>query len=133
MIHLASLETTNSKLAAALTAVGIPLKKSKPVQIMTGTKGGDRVAYFFEAKSPCGLYDTKELMLAWENEEWHRRNPEHPFAYLKVGMQNLERLNEYCRKGTPIAFVSRGSKVAFLSVKSSDELQQKVFTELKRP
>jgi hypothetical protein len=132
MIHLASLETTNSKLAAALTAVGIPLKKSKPVQIVTGGKGPDRVAYFFEAKSPCGAYDTKELMLAWENDEWHARNPEHPFAYLKVGMQNLDRLNEYCRKGTPIAYVQRGSKIAFLSLNASDDLQKKVFAELKR-
>lgn len=132
MIHLASLETTNSKLAAALCAVGIPLLKSKPVQIVTGGKGGDRIAYFFEAQSPCGAYKTKELMLAWENEHWHRINPEHPFAYLKVAMENLERLNEYCRKGTPVAYVTRGSKIAFLSLNAPDQLQKKVFTELKR-
>lgn len=137
MIHLGSLETTNSKLAAALCAVGIPLRKQrgdlKPVQIVTGGKGGDRVAFFFEDQSPCGAYKTKELMLAWENEHWHRNNPEHPFAYLKVAMENLERLNEYCRKGTPMAYVTRGSKIAFLSLNAPDQLQQKVFTELKRP
>jgi hypothetical protein len=132
MIHLASLETSNTKLAAALTAVGIPLKKEKPVQIITGAKGPDRVAFFFEPISPCGLYKTKELMLAWDDERWHVRNPEHPFAYLKVAFQNMERLTDYCRKGTPIAFVQKGSKLAFLSLKASDDLQKKVFKELNR-
>ena len=75
---------------------------------------------------------TKELILAWDDEGWHTRNPEHPFAYLKVAFQNFERLTDYCRKGTPIAFVTKGSKIAFLSLNASDQLQEKVFKELNR-
>jgi hypothetical protein len=132
MIHLANLETSNTKLAAALTAVGIPMKKEKPVQIITGGRGADRVAFFFEAISPCGLYHTRELMLAWDDEGWHLRNPEHPFAYLRVAFQNMERLTDYCRQGTPIGFVTKGSKIAFMSLNASGELQKKVFKELNR-
>ena len=131
MIHLASLETTNTKLAAALCAVGIPLRKDYPVRLLTGDRG-DRHCFFFESVSPCGLYKTAELILAWDDPEWHRRNPEHPFAYLQVAFQNQERLNDYIKKGTRIAAVAKGSKIAFISLHASDTLQKKVFTELSR-
>ena len=129
-IFLRNLETTNTKLAAALSAVGIPLHSKTPVRRITGGKG-DQVAYFFFSVSPCGQYHTEELMKAWDDEAWHLKNPDHPFAYLRVAFQNMERLRDYINRSVPIASITKGSKIAFISLKASDELQQKVFKELK--
>lgn len=131
LIHLNALETTNTKLAAALCAVGIPLRKDTPVRLMTGLRG-DSHCFFFEAQSACGDYKTDELIKAWDNKEWHLRNPEHPFAYLKVAFDNAERLTDYIKKGTRIATVTRGSKFGFLSLAASDTAQKRFFDELKR-
>lgn len=130
MIHLSQLETTNTKLAAALCAVGIPLRKNVPVRRITGDRG-DQLCFFFEENSPCGLYRTGPLIKAWDDAAWHQKNPEHPFAYLKVAFQNWERLRDYAKNSVPIAAVQHGSKIAFLSLHASDALQKKVFTELR--
>jgi hypothetical protein len=131
LIHLNPLETSNTKLAAALCAVGIPLRKETPVRLMAGDRG-DSHCFFFQEQSPCGEYKTAELIKAWNDREWHLRNPEHPFAYLKVAFENHERLTDYVKKGSRIATVTRGSKFGFLSLDASDVAQKRFFTELKR-
>lgn len=130
-IFLPGLETSNTDLAAALCAVGIPLKKGDPVKILTG-QGGDRHTFFFEERSECGRYVTDELIKAWNDPTWHERNPEHAFAYVKVAFENRRRLLDYIKSRVPIAAVKQGNKVAFLSVNASDEIQRKVFAQLKR-
>ena len=129
-IHLTKLETTNTQLAAALSAVGIPLRKETPVRLITGDR--DQHAFFFEEISPCGLYKTEELIRAWNDKDWHERNPEHPFAYLKVAFQNHARLTDYVKSGVRIAAITRGHKIAFVSLNASKALQDKVFSELER-
>lgn len=124
-----STETTNTDLAAALAAVGIPLRKNNPVRLLTG-HGGERKAFFFEETSPCGKFRTLELIRAWNDKEWHRQHPEHPFAYIKVAMQNRQRLLDYVRSATPIFVAEKHGKMAFLSVNASPELEQKVFRKL---
>ena len=132
MHHLpGSLETTNTSLAASLCAIGIPLRKGNPCRLITGDRG-DRHCYFFEAQSTCGLYRTVEMIRAWNDPEFHRKNPEHPLAYLKVAFENRSRLIDYIKRGTRIAAVEKGSKVAFIPLNASDELQRKVFAELYR-
>ena len=128
-IFLNSLETNNTDLAAALCAVGIPLRKANPVKVLTG-EGGDRHVFFFEERSECGLYRTAELIQAWNDEAWHIRNPEHAFAYLKVAFENRKRLLDYVKSRVPIAAVKKGNKVAFLSLRANDDIQRKVFAKL---
>jgi hypothetical protein len=125
------LETSNTKLAAALSAVGIPLRSESPVRLMTGLRG-DTHCFFFQEQSPCGQYRTIELIAAWDNKEWHLKHPDHPFAFLKVAFENAERLTDYIKKGTRIAAVTRGSKIGFLSLAASDTAQAIFFKELKR-
>lgn len=119
-------------LAAALSAVGVPLRAGHhAIRMVTGDTG-DRHCYFFQEQSPCGLYKTMELIRAWDDPDWHERNPEHPFAYILVAFRNRERLTDYIRKGVPTAAVKKGTKIAFLPLNASDQLQRKVFTELNR-
>lgn len=128
---LGELETSNTKLAAALTAVGIPLRKNNPVKIITGDSGEKR-CFFFAPVSPCGMYKTHELIRAWNDPEWHLKNPEHPFAYVKVAFDNFERLRDYIKQGVPTVCVKKGHKFAFLSLNAPDSLQQQVFSRLNR-
>jgi hypothetical protein len=131
MFHLSSLETTNSKLAGALAAVGIPLRVDTPVKRLTG-HGGDRFCFFFQEISPCGQFKTKELILAWNDEDWHTRNPHHPFAYIKVAFQNKEALTDYVNKQVPTYCADKNGKLAFLPITASAELEKKVFQKLKK-
>jgi hypothetical protein len=90
------------------------------------------VAFFFEPVSPCGQFVTAELILAWDDPEWHIRNPEHPFAYQKTAFSNHERLLDWIKKKIPIVAVKRGSKIAFLTRDAHPEIQRRVFNELAR-
>lgn len=131
LINLSPLETANTKLAAALCAVGIPLRKETPVRLMAGGRG-DSHCFFFQPHSPCGNYNTVELIKAWDDKAWHLRHPEHPFAFLKVAFDNQERLRDYILRGERIAIVEKGSKFGFLSVRASDAAQKVFFKELNR-
>lgn len=133
MFHLPSCETTNTDLAAALASVGIPLVKECPVRVMTGAvKGGSRYCFFFESQSPCGNYKTDELIKAWDDKEWHRQHPQHPFAYVKVAMQNRARLLDYVKSQVPIFVAEKNGKIAFLSLNASPATEQAVFQRLNK-
>lgn len=131
LINLDPLETSNTKLAAALSAVGIPLRKDCPVRLLTGAKG-DSHCFFFQPHSLCGQYNTVELIRAWTDRTWHINHPEHPFAFLKVAFENQERLLDYVKKGTRIFAETKGSKIGFLSLDANDTAQKIFFKELNK-
>ncbi|MEO5712163.1 MAG: hypothetical protein ABIT37_01635 [Luteolibacter sp.] len=127
----ASLETTNTKLAGCLSSCGIKLRKGNEFMQLMGDRG-EQTCWFFEEKSPCGQYDTSALIAAWDDKEWHEKNPEHPFAYMKVAFDNAERLTDFARRSIPTVAVAKGKKVAYLSLNASDSLQKEIFTKLNK-
>ena len=52
--HLSSTATSNTALAAALSAVGIPLAEKPLVRVVGDGIRGERVIWFFEPQSACG-------------------------------------------------------------------------------
>jgi hypothetical protein len=132
VFHLSSLETTNTELAAALAAVGIPMDPICPIRILTGA-GGDRHCFFFQEKSPCGNYKTDDLIRAWNDPDWHRTHPEHPFAYVKVAFKNKHGLVDYVKRGVPTFVAEKHGKIAFIPLSASSDLEQKVFKKLNHP
>ena len=84
--HISSTSTSNTCLAAALSAVGIPLAPKPFVRVVGDGIRGERVVWFFEPQSEDGKFQTKELIQAWHDDAWHHCNPEHPFAYIKCAM-----------------------------------------------
>lgn len=125
-----TLQTTNTDLASCLCAVGIPLMKNQPIKELVGDRKA--IAFFFEPVSPCGLYHTQELILAWDDKEWHLKHPEHPFAYLKTAFQNRARLRDMIKGNVPTVVVKRGDKFAFLSLHAEPKLVDDTMRELKR-
>jgi hypothetical protein len=124
--------TTNTLLAAALSAVGIPFHRTRASAIVTGDgiRGNHRITWYFEARSLCGKYSTKELIAAWDDRDWHQRNPEHPFAYIKCASQNHQRLIDHLKQDTPLGLVRKGDKVALVSMNASQHVQDVIFSKL---
>jgi len=129
---LQSSGTTNTMLAAALTAMGIPLHTERPFSVATGDGivGDHRVTFYFEQVSICGQYSTAELLAAWEDREWHDKHPEHPFAYIKCAMQNYGRLLDKLKKEAPIGVIRKHKKLALISLNASQHLQDLILRRL---
>ncbi len=121
--HFSSTATSNTVLAAALSAVGIPLAEKPFVRVVGDGIRGERVVWFFEPQSPFGKYLTAELIAAWSDHAWHIANPEHPFAYIKAALMNREALVTKIKQDVPIACISRHGKFAFLPLNASPQTQ----------
>ena len=121
--HLSSTATSNTCLAAALTAVGIPLAEKPFVRVVGDGIRGERTVWFFETQSHCGKFDTKALIEAWHNDAWHLANPEHPFAYIKCALLNRERLVDKVKQDVPLACVKRWGKIAFIPLDASPSVE----------
>lgn len=123
--------TTNTLLAAALSAIGIPFS-TRASSIVTGDSiaGSGRITWYFEPRSACGQYSTAELINAWDDKGWHARNPEHPFAYIKCAMQNYSRLIDHLKHDVPIGLVKHRGKIALVSLNASQSLQDSIFRKL---
>jgi hypothetical protein len=121
--HLSSTATSNTALAAALSAVGLPVAAKPLVRVVGDGIRGERVIWFFEPQSPCGKYKTSELITAWSDNSWHMANPEHPFAYIKAALVNRESLVTKIKQNVPLACISRRGKFAFLPLDASPQTE----------
>ena len=121
--HISSTATSNTALAAALSAVGIPLADKPLVRVVGDGIRGERVIWFFEPQSQCGKYRTSELITAWSDNAWHIANPEHPFAYIKAALVNRESLVTKIKQDVPLACISRRGKFAFLPLNASPQTE----------
>ena len=121
--HLSSTATSNTALAAALAAVGIPLAEKPFVRVVGDGIRGERVIWFFEPQSRCGKYATSALIAAWSDNGWHIANPEHPFAYIKAALVNRESLVTKIKQDVPLACISRRGKFAFLPLDATPQTE----------
>ena len=117
--HISSTATSNTCLAAALTAVGIPLAEKPFVRLIGDGIRGERTVWFFEPQSADNRFQTKELIEAWNDDAWHLANPEHPFAYIKCALMNRQRLVDKVKQDVPLACVKRRGKIAFIPLDAS--------------
>ena len=121
-LHVEDLE-----LAAALLACGVPLWKDMPIQ-----RSAERLAFFFMPASPCGLFNARQLMLAWQDRSWHEAHPEHPFAYLSCVFENRRRLLREIRQKQPLAVFVRAGLPHFLSLNADAKTESLFMKELKK-
>ena len=122
------LQTDDLELAAALLACGLPLWRDFPME----RREGSRLSFFFMPASPCGAFHTRELMLAWQQADWHEQNPEHPLAYVRCVFENRRRLVRLLRGTTPTACFHRGGFPQFLTVNADPAVEKSFMTELNK-
>lgn len=84
----------NTQLAAALVAVGIPLRKDPPYTYRIEKK--QRIIFWhFESQDSTGMFQTLELVKAWKKDlQWMAENPMHPFAFAMASQKVFRILNE---------------------------------------
>ena len=137
-----SLQTDDLELASSLLSCGVPLWKELPVKRVDGD-----LSFFFMPASPCGLFQTRELMLAWQDPNWFKVDPEtstarltgwfenrldHPFTYLRCFFENRRELMREIRAKAPMAVFRRAGYFHFLS-SDCDARTESLFTkELKK-
>lgn len=107
------LETTNTDLAACLSALGIPLRKECPVRKLEGDRGR-QLCFFFEEQSKDGRFQTAEMIAAFQDITFIEKFPEHPMAYLAAAYRNRARLLDYTKSNVPMMVIERGRKMAFV-------------------
>ena len=119
---------TNTLLAAALTAVGIPFDTQRGLHQVRGDgiASGGRFTYYFAEQSLDGRHKTAELIAAWENPKWHLANPEHPFAYIKCALLNRERLVDMIKQDSPLTMLRHHGKIALVGLHASQATQDAV-------
>lgn len=128
--HLSSNATSNTALAAALSAVGIPLAEKPFIRVMGEGPNGQRTIWFFEPQSADGRFATRDLIAAWDDNAWHLANPEHPFAYIKCALKNREHLVDKVKQNTPLGCIRRGGKIAYLPLDASPRTEELILRQL---
>ncbi len=127
--HFSDTATSNTTLAAALTAMGIPLSDRPFIKVAEdGLR--ERTVWFFEPQSECGKYKTKALIEAWSDDAWHLKNPEHPFSYIKCALINRERLVDKVKSNAPLACIRRNGKIAFIPLDASLRTEEMFLRQL---
>lgn len=94
--------TTDTRLASALSAVGIPFHEKQPYDHLE-KDGKEWVQWNFEPLSKCGSYVTYDLIKAWKDDEkWLSENAEdHPFAIAMRALHIREFLVDGIKRNNP--------------------------------
>lgn len=100
-------QTTNTDLAAAMATFGIPLNQDRPVQVFVGDN--ERIAFYFETASPCGLYTTKESMALWDDPALDSTRPKHAMSYMRIALRSRPKLLDYAHRRARIGIATRSA------------------------
>jgi hypothetical protein len=78
--------TANTRAAAALYALDVPLDLQRTLTSMAGDGiNGVRITWHFAESSPTGDSSAK-MLKAWDDQEWARANPDCPLVNIKAGL-----------------------------------------------
>lgn len=91
---------SDKRLAAALMAMGIPLRKDVPSMTIRSADGQLRTTFYFEDKCSEGEFSTGALIAAWSKDlDFIKANPRHPFTYAIAALKNYGNILEGLKKG----------------------------------
>lgn len=119
-------EITNLSLVACLLSLGIPFVEETPFCTLR-THDGTKTLFYLQESSPDGRWNTKELVKAWDNPQYHSENPECPFAYVKCAFSNRDGLLDHVKQGLSLAVLEKNGKLVVISKSATPEFQKKIF------
>jgi hypothetical protein len=120
--------TNNIKIASALCAIGIPLRKTDPVTWVRQEKNGkphDQYTFWFDAPRAEveGLLNASYEFL----NNWKYTLPEkHPLYLVLAALYNREILLKLMRDSTPFVQVEKGGKTLLMPVNASPYLKKEM-------
>jgi hypothetical protein len=97
---------------------------TQPFQYIEKEDGSRYCQWQFQPKSKDGRFNTKELMDAWFDEDWHDNNSEHPFAYCISALRNREFLLDVLKDRNPTVVIKHDGKTWY--VPKNGEVHQKL-------
>lgn len=71
-----------------------------------------------------------EFLKRWTDREWVKANPDHPIAFMKCLMENVNALRNQIKEASPVIKVTRGGRAAFIPAKASEEERAKLLAKL---
>ena len=124
-----------SQLIAALAALGIPLDANCPYQ-ETRELVDDReqrvVTWAIKPESACERFVTQAMIRAWNDAEFVRNNPEHPFSYIKAAFENHARILESIASQAPLALIRKGKRMALIPMDATPERREELLAALEK-
>ncbi len=123
------IETNDLALASALLALGIPFHDETPF-IKTRSTRGEQFTFFFQEVSNCGNFKTLQMIAAWNDQDFHLNNPEHPLSYIRCAYKNKEGLLDKVNQNLDLVVIEKNGKMVIISKNASKDLQEKVFSQL---
>jgi len=117
-LSFTSLRTPDTNLASALVTLGIPLQE-RPV--CSVENGNEQFIFFFEDKSDCGEFNTRDMIEAWYDDEFIENNPKHPMAFLKQGFLNRKLLLDDIMSRKKMIVITKGNKTLIAPEDTSEE------------
>jgi hypothetical protein len=122
--------TQDTKLLAALTAMGVPLG-TPPCLPTFDEHGRERWQYNLGLETIDGKFTTRQLIGFWADENFVARNPDHPFAYICACLKNYRSLQDAIKQIRPLAQVRKGRSIALIHVDAPDRTQELILGGLR--
>lgn len=119
--------TADIRLVAALTAMGVPCDENH-----ASVAAGDTRLWRISDVSNCGKYKTSDLIVFWRDSQFHVRNPQHPFAFVKAALWNHKMLVEAVKQDRALIQIRKGDSIAFLHPDCSAETERKILSQFTR-
>ena len=89
-------------LAAAMLAIGIPLRKDPPFEHVKKKDGTEIITYNFFPSTEDGDVTAGECIEAWKRDlDWIKENPQHPFTFAMCAVKNLISFDEHAATNVP--------------------------------
>lgn len=125
--------STKTDLIAALTTLGIPLDSDCPFQETREMINGreQRVAtWVLKPASRCGRFETQAMIKAWDDPDFAKNNPEHPFAYIKQAFESRARIGAAIAAQAPLALIRKGKRIALIPFDAAPDRREELLAEL---
>jgi len=71
-----------------------------------------------------------EFLKRWNDKSWIMANPDHPIAFMRCLMENVQSLRNEIRNASPTIKVTRGGRAAFIPAKATEEERQRILAKL---
>jgi hypothetical protein len=108
--------TTNTRAAAALYALDVPLDLQRTLTSMAGDGiNGLRITWHFAESSPNGDSSSK-MLKAWDDREWAKSNPDCPLVNIKAAFIAYGEIIRSMQEGT---LECKASPVPFLETQDT--------------
>lgn len=125
--------TRDIKLAAILTALGIPMRPEDPITCVEEERKGKMIKQFtfwFDTTLPENQRKVAIFINAYDKaRDWkeYTLDKEHPIYWMKGALENRERFLGWIREDVqPMKLIQSGSRTVLIGANASPELKKQI-------